>query len=71
MEKEIMMQIENRQIINVGMNKKWLRYKLKVTCYCGSTCILYNYFIHCDSQKHNRYLQDNCINSIYTIKSIF
>lgn len=67
---DIIKYIENQQIVSDGMNKKWLRYKIKVTCCCGSTCILYNYFVHCNSNKHNRYLHDNDVNSIYTIQNI-
>lgn len=68
---EIITDIEKRVTLLDGMNKKWLRYKLKVSCYCGSTCILYNYFKHCSSKKHDRYLDENNIISVYTIKNIF
>lgn len=67
---DIISKIENEIILLDGMNKKWLRYKLKVYCHCNSTCILYNYFKHCHSKKHNRYLNDNNILSVYTIKTI-
>lgn len=67
----IITDIENTVILLDGFNTKWLRYKLKINCHCGSTCILYNYFKHCSTAKHNRYLDNNNIYSVYTIKNIF
>ena len=52
---------------NIDEPRTRLLNNITVTCACGSSLLLSSYFNHCNSNKHNRYLHNNYIRTIYCI----
>lgn len=69
-EKEDQKQYMNEVLNGVdGIDKHRTRLKnnIKVVCRCRTSTFLGNYFQHCKSKKHMKYVKENNMSSIYCI----
>jgi hypothetical protein len=52
---------------NIDKNRTRLRNNITVICACDTSTLLCNYFKHCNSNKHLKYLKNTNSNFIYSI----
>jgi hypothetical protein len=52
---------------NIDKNRTRLRNNITVICACDTSTLLCNYFKHCNSNKHLKYLKDINSNFVYCI----